>query len=122
MHAPLRDKKRIPDEFLFQNLTSFGELEKRLLALDEPERQKKAFALFAEGFLTLRPLPRAQEVLPIAHLNDLHYHRRALPHPLPGADGFLFLADHGCHPYHLLFHPPPPPPPLGTRNGPTSNP
>ncbi|MBF0346223.1 MAG: Helicase associated domain protein [Magnetococcales bacterium] len=105
MFSPRRDHIRLFDEALFHDLTSFAELEARMIQLEDPQRQKHAFAVFAEGFLALRSVPGTVELLPSHRLTDSHRQRLSLPDALPGVDGFVFLAGSGCHPYHLLFAP-----------------
>ncbi|MBF0419069.1 MAG: Helicase associated domain protein [Magnetococcales bacterium] len=106
MYSPRRDKIRLLDEELFHNLTSFSELEARIFSLEDPERRKSAFAIFAEGYLALRSMPRSAEILPTHRLHENHYHNLSIPKTLTGVDGLLFMAESGCHPYHLLLHDP----------------
>ncbi|HIJ84393.1 MAG TPA: hypothetical protein HPQ00_09335, partial [Magnetococcales bacterium] len=104
MFSHRRDKVRFLDEELFHNLTSFAELEARIVRLGDQQRRQNAFAIFAEGFLALRFIPRTVEVLPAHRLTESHHQRLSIPKTLPWAHGFLFMAEMGCHPYHLLFH------------------
>ncbi|MBF0132031.1 MAG: Helicase associated domain protein [Magnetococcales bacterium] len=104
MMTPHRDRIRFLDEELFHDLTSFAELEGRILKLEDRLRRKNAFAIFAEGYLTLRFFPRTVELLPAHRLTENHHGRLSIPKNLPAVDGYLYLAESGCHPFHLLFH------------------
>ncbi|MBF0422227.1 MAG: Helicase associated domain protein [Magnetococcales bacterium] len=106
MFVSRREKISVLDEELFHHLSSFTELEARIFGLNDPARQKKIFNLFVEGFLAFRSFPRTVEILPAHRLHEHHHQRMSLPRDLPEADGFLFLAESGCHPYHVLLHDP----------------
>ncbi|MBF0357958.1 MAG: hypothetical protein HQL70_05070, partial [Magnetococcales bacterium] len=90
---------------LFQNLTSFQELEERLESLREENQKDSAFALFVEGLLATRYFAQATDVLPLLALNTEIRNRLSLPEKLDGASGYFRTANGYTTPYALHYSP-----------------
>ncbi|MBF0446603.1 MAG: helicase associated domain-containing protein [Magnetococcales bacterium] len=99
------DARRFSDQRLFNGLNCFRDLEKRLNELTDETDRAVAFALFIEGLLTIRPLPQAAEVLPLAAITPEIRRRLSLPLDWPGVQGFIRTVNGETFPYFSHYRP-----------------
>ncbi|MBF0454678.1 MAG: Helicase associated domain protein [Magnetococcales bacterium] len=99
------DARRFLEMKLFHHLSHFRALEHRLRALPEESDRESAFALFAEGLLTIQTLPQATDVLPQGSLTAEIRHRLSLPEGSPAPQGYLRTTTGETYPYFLHYTP-----------------
>ena len=91
---------------IFNDLSHFSQWEARAAALPTAEEQQALFAVFAEAFLAIRPLPQATDIWPEGLIPAEARRRYALPEQIVGAEGIFRTLSGEIHPYQLLFRPP----------------